>query len=72
MRPKTPRQRVYRIRLRTAMLRAEARRVNLPELKPHQQLESLDLTFTAVISKAGVAELQKALPRCRVFHNTAK
>jgi hypothetical protein len=33
-----------------------------------QQLRGLNLQFTKV-TKAGVAELQKALPKCDIYHD---
>ena len=41
---------------------------DLKELAKLQNLEYLYLTRTKV-TKAGVAELQKALPKCIIFHN---
>jgi hypothetical protein len=37
----------------------------LKELAPLQRLEALDLSFN-LLSEEGVAELQKALPRCKI------
>ena len=45
--------------------------VGLKEIAKLQKLEFLELNSTQ-ITKVGVAELQKALPKCSITHNAKK
>jgi len=44
----------------------------LKEVAKLKQLYSLDLQICQHITKAGVAELRKALPKCTIFSNPKK
>jgi len=42
------------------------------ELEKLTQLETLFLLGNPDLSKAGIDKLQKALPKCKISHNTKK
>ena len=44
----------------------------LKEVAKMKQLKELDLTNAKTVTKEGVAELQKALPKCNIKHNLKK
>ena len=44
----------------------------LKELAKLKNLKSLNLNYCRKITKAGVAELQKALPKCSIASNPTK
>ncbi len=44
----------------------------LKEVAKLQKLKELDLTNAKTVTKEGVAELQKALPKCRIISNAKK
>ena len=46
--------------------------VGLKEVAKMKQLKELDLTNAKTVTKEGVAELQKALPKCNIKHNPTK
>ena len=41
-------------------------------LKELKRLRSLDIAYNPDLTKAQIAEIQKALPKCRINHNATK